>query len=333
MYFFLADAYLHTIDPFAIEFSDGWGLRWYGLSYAVGFALAWLLTRWLARTQRILIPLSAVGDFMIYLIVGVIVGGRMGYVLFYHPEYLVQFTPDIPFWEALAINRGGMASHGGIIGVVLASIIFGWRRGISPWHVIDVSAFICPPGLFLGRIANFINGELWGKPLPESAGTPWWSIQYPQEIYQSQIDLEPLREVIPYEVGFKDQVVELAYQGDPQVTSYLQEQLTAFYPSQILQALSDGPILMAVLATVWLLPRKPGIISGTFLLTYGILRIFTEVFRQADEGIEVIAGLQRGQLLSAFMVIAGAIILVICGIRPVKRVGGLLKPVDGTDVA
>ncbi|MDG2054082.1 MAG: prolipoprotein diacylglyceryl transferase [Phycisphaerales bacterium] len=325
MSFLLADAYLHTMDPFAIELSDGWGLRWYGLSYAFGFVIGWLITRWLARNHRILIPLQTVGDYMVYLIVGVVVGGRLGYVLFYHPEYLFQFTADIPFWEVLAFNRGGMASHGGIIGVLLASALFGLKRQISPWHVIDVSAFICPAGLFLGRIANFINGELWGKALPDSAGKPWWSIQYPQEIYQGHIDLEPLREVIPGELGFNDRVIELANQGDPQVTVYLQEQLTAFYPSQIIQAISDGPILIAVLAIVWLVPRKPGIISGTFLLTYGILRIFTELFRQADDGIAVIAGLQRGQLLSVLMIVCGVFILAYCSLRPTERVGGLLK--------
>ena len=85
------------------------------------------------------------------------------------------------------------------------------------------------------------------------------------------------------------------------------------------------PVLIAVLAIVWLVPRKPGIISGTFLLTYGILRVFTELFRQADDGIAVIAGLQRGQLLSVLMIVCGVFILAYCSLRPTERVGGLLK--------
>ena len=115
----LAEAYLHRLDPFAVEFPASWqnlpfvpeGIRWYGLAYLAGFIIAWLFIRWLARTGRSPIPERAVGDLMIYLVIGVLVGGRLGYCLFYDPHLLIEFEKTFPFWGLLGIHRGGMASH------------------------------------------------------------------------------------------------------------------------------------------------------------------------------------------------------------------------------
>ena len=110
----LAQAYLHRFDPFAIEFPAGWflpGLRWYGLAYLAGFLVAWLLIRWMARSGRSPIPAAAVGDLMLYGLVGVVAGGRLGYCVFYDQSLLVEFTGRFPFWGVLAIHTGGMASQ------------------------------------------------------------------------------------------------------------------------------------------------------------------------------------------------------------------------------
>jgi phosphatidylglycerol:prolipoprotein diacylglycerol transferase len=360
---FLAEAYLHKLDPFLIEFPASWsraplvpdGIRWYGLSYALGFVIAWGLLRWMARTHRSLLPVQAVGDFMFAIILGVLVGGRLGYAIFYQGGApLVTFYNYFPFWDLLAIHRGGMASHGGMIGIIIACSIFAVRRKLSILHLIDLCTFIAPPGLFLGRIANFLNAELWGRPMPaaQQAAPPWWSIKYPTQLEQLPLDqaeaLTPAVAIVEggtaewnialAERGFDphaaalvitpmtEDVIEAARAGNEGVAGIISPMLTAYYPSQLIQAIAEGPILMGIMALAWLKPRKPGIIGSVFLIVYGALRIATEVVRQPDEGVALLAGLSRGQVLSLLMFLAGIICLFIAMRRNVEPVGGLLRP-------
>src|SRR5262245_20316885 len=182
---FLADSYFHTLSPFAIRFPATWpvaGIRWYGLSYAVGFLIGWMLLRWMARTGRTVLSMQAVGDLVFAIIFGVLLGGRIGYAVFYEPALLYTFQKSVPYWDLLAIQKGGMASHGGMIGVIIACWLYSRKRKLPLGHVFDLAAFSCPPGLFLGRIANFVNGELHGKAVPNQANPPWWSIKFPHEM-------------------------------------------------------------------------------------------------------------------------------------------------------
>ncbi|MHC5005651.1 MAG: prolipoprotein diacylglyceryl transferase, partial [Planctomycetota bacterium] len=162
----VAESYVHQLDPFAIRFTESFGIRWYGLAYAAGFVIAWLFIRWFARTGRSPMSPNAVGDLMTWVIVGVLVGGRVGYALFYDPSLFVGFTSSPPWWDLLAINKGGMASHGGILGVIAVCLLYARRHGLSGLHLLDMGAVSCTGGLFLGRLANFVNAELWGRPLP-----------------------------------------------------------------------------------------------------------------------------------------------------------------------
>ncbi len=326
----LAESYLHDLNPFAIQFTESFGIRWYGLAYAVGFLIGWSMISWLARTGRSPLTPRLVGDFMTYVIVGVLVGGRLGYALFYDPHLIIGFSGTIPFWDLLAINKGGMASHGGVIGSVLACCLFGYRRRTSILHLFDLCAWACTPGLGLGRIANFVNGELWGRPLPADGqlDPPWWSIKYPEQILSPEFlhrdALEALCPIVGGDQTFLANLVEAMQAGNQEVIEVVRPLLTAYYPSQLLQALTDGPILLAVLALIWLKPRKPGIIAAWFLIAYGVLRIATEFFRAPDEGIGLVLGLSRGQWLSTVMVIAGALLLAVSARRTAPRYGGLV---------
>jgi phosphatidylglycerol:prolipoprotein diacylglycerol transferase len=335
----LAEAYLHTADPFVIEFPASWpldGIRWYGVAYLAGFLVGWLMVRSLAKTHRTAIPVRAVADLMIYILVGVLVGGRLGYCVFYDPRLLVDFTPDFPFWGVLAIHKGGMASHGGMLGVIVACWIFAVRSHISKLHLFDITAFICAPGLFFGRLANFINAELWGRALPErmQADPPWWSIKYPQEILERGFahtrEVDTLRSIIPGDELFYANVLRAAGEGNRQVIETVQPLLTAYYPSQIIQAITDGPMLMAVMIVAWWGPRKPGVVGAWFLISYGVMRILTEFVRQPDVGVAGLATpigeLSRGQLLSILMVAIGVVGLIICSRREVEPIGGLVQP-------
>lgn len=181
-------AYLHRIDPIAIPFPDGWpidGVRWYGLSYLAGFAAAYVLLRRVAKVGRTTLKREYIGDMVVTLAIGAVVGGRLGYVLFYSPDLLWTFSRSAPWWNLLAINKGGMASHGGMIGCAVASLYYAKRHQHSWLHLMDLVAFSAPLGLLFGRLANFINGELFGRPCdPDFA----LASQFPQEIGRYNLD-------------------------------------------------------------------------------------------------------------------------------------------------
>ncbi len=331
----LLQSYLHRLDPFAIQITETVGLRWYGLAYIAGFITAWIAIRWMGRRNITAIPPNRVGDFMFACVLGVLLGGRLGYVFFYDPSLLYSFTSDFPWWRVFAIQDGGMSSHGGMVGVVVALIVWGKKNNISILHIIDIAALFTTPGLFYGRIANFINGELWGKPIPESFQTraPWWSIKYPTEItevwlvhpeqFQSQLSaIEPLRTHVVGGESFYQTIVFEAYAGNQHVVETIQPLLTAWYPSQLFQAISEGPVLFVALFLIWWVPRKPGIIASWFGILYGLLRIATEIFRQPDEGVALFAGLSRGQLLSVAIILYGVFYIAISSRRQSEKIGG-----------
>lgn len=379
----LADSFLHQLDPFAIRFTPTFGVRWYGLSYAMGFLLAWAFVRWLAKSGRSPLNVRDIGDMMFSVILGVLIGGRLGYAIFYERHLLTDFSSAFPFWGVFAINRGGMASHGGIIGVVVAITIYGKRRGLSVLHMLDFSALASTIGLCFGRIANFINAELWGKALPASmqGQPPWWSVKYPQQVIerwlvaaqpspmmeqkeyadviaaaaydfnihapapgsaeltqqvmneaQHRLDtlVQQLEPVVGMHGDVLQRIVDIARDSSEslhgQVVSTLKPMLTAYYPSQIMQAITDGPILALVLVLIWLKPRKPGVVGSWFLITYAFMRMVSEIFRQPDAGVGLTFGLSRGQLLSALMFVTGCACLWISTQRKVEKMGGLLKP-------
>ncbi|MBX3387542.1 MAG: prolipoprotein diacylglyceryl transferase [Phycisphaeraceae bacterium] len=349
-------AFFHDLSPFILRLGDSFGLRWYGMAYVVAFVIAFVLMRHLARRGKVLIPPSRIGDAMVWVVAGTVVGGRLGYCLVYGRELFTDFSSSFPFWGVLAINKGGMASHGGLIGLILAA----WRisRGFRPFpgeappnapstyrvgvcpppHVMDVLAFCAPPGLLLGRIANFINGELLGRIVtpPGEPNAPWWSVRFPQELLSShapplsasqQLALEDLLASAAPEMSparALDHVVENAAQYRAQ----LEPLLSARVPSQLLQGAAEGLILGIVLLILWARPRKPGVIAATFVLVYGILRIITEVWRlpdpQFNQGRPL--GLSRGQWLSVPMVAVGALWLWWSAMRPNSpKLGGWLS--------
>lgn len=348
-------AYFHTLSPVALDLGV-FSLKWYGLAYAAGFLYAWLLLRWFAR--RGLTPLSPNGvtDGMLALVLGVILGGRLGYVLFYDPALLVQFAPRFPFWAALDISRGGMASHGGIVGVILASFWVARRaertdtaRGTSVLHVIDLTAIGCTIGLGLGRLANFVNGELLGKIVAyPGSPAPWWSVRFPGEFLdRSDMNLSAEQEVALLDIAQRysprpagelppddvfQNMLNLLHSPTFSDRAALIEALTplvsARHPSQIYQFLAEGVVLTAVLWFVWRLPRKPGVIGCWFLITYGVLRVITELWRLPDAhlAVERILGLTRGQWLSVAMVLVGTIALPIVVRRASSLYGGWLRP-------
>jgi len=256
-------------DPVAIALGPV-AVRWYGLMYLLAFvAFMWLGRRHIAADpQRSGMTLRDLDDFLIWGVLGVVLGGRLGYTLLYKPDYYLSHPGEI-----LAIWQGGMAFHGGLLGVILAMLLFAWQRrhlasgaeqvSLRFWALADFVAPLVPLGLALGRLGNFINGELWGRPADPVA---WpWAMVFPQS-------------------------------GTPDPR----------HPSQLYQMALEGIALYLVLAWLSRRPQPAGLLSGVFLLGYGASRFLVEFAREPDGFLGLLSlGLSMGQWLSLPMILAG----------------------------
>ena len=177
-----------AIDPVALEIGP-LAIRWYALAYLAGFILGWRYCVRLARRAPLAPTAEHIDEFLTWAVVGVIIGGRLGFVLFYEPSYYLQNPLEI-----VKIWTGGMSFHGGLLGVAVAEVLFAWRRRIRLLSLADVIAAAAPIGLFFGRIANFINGELWGRP----SELPWAMVfphplagavpRHPSQLYEAVLE-------------------------------------------------------------------------------------------------------------------------------------------------
>jgi phosphatidylglycerol:prolipoprotein diacylglycerol transferase len=292
------------LDPeiFSVSFwGIGFALRWYALAYIVGILIGLGIVLALMRRPALwpgdTAPMrpAEVEGLLTWIVLGVILGGRLGFVLFYQPGHFLDHPMEI-----LAIWQGGMSFHGGMLGVVVALVLYGWRNRLPVIQVADAVAVATPPGLLLGRIANFINGELWGRPT-----------------------------TVPWAVAFPDPLAQLCPAG--------WEGPCGRHPSQLYEAGLEGLVLGAAL--LWLATRRgglkvPGQMVGLFLAGYGAARMFVEGFRQADApfitpdnpfghvirfGTNAEAwGLTMGQLLSLPMLILGLLIIVVARWRAAR---------------
>ena len=284
---------LFSVTLFGVEFA----LRWYALAYIVGIVIGWRIARAALRTPRLWSdhrpPMSSerLEELLTWIVIGILVGGRLGFVLFYQPAYYLAHPAEIP-----AIWQGGMSFHGGLAGVALAAWWFTARHGLAKASTADLLALATPPGLLLGRIANFVNAELWGRPtdLP-------WGVVFPGA----------------------------AAQACPDVTG-----TCARHPSQLYEAGLEGLVLGGVL--IWLAwsrlaLRQPGTILGVFIGGYGVARFLVEFVRQPDAQFAGPGnpvghalrlgeyGLTMGQLLSLPMIALGLVLVARARTHDAKR--------------
>lgn len=245
-----------AIDPVLFEIGPI-VIRWYALAYLVGLIGGWQMIMKLADNSGGQVSRKDGDDFLVWATLGVVLGGRIGYVIFYRPGFYLENPLEI-----LVVWQGGMSFHGGITGVVVAAIIYARRRGLDVLVFGDLIARVAPIGLFFGRLANFINGELFGR----VTDVPWAM-------------------VFPH--------------GGPEPR----------HPSQLYEALLEGLALFIILnligRTAWAKAR-PGVVTGGFLVGYGVFRFLVEFVRQPDAHLGFIVGpFTMGQLLSLPMIVAG----------------------------
>jgi phosphatidylglycerol---prolipoprotein diacylglyceryl transferase len=288
--------YVHDLSPFVIRFGESFGIRWYGLAYVASFLIGYLLYLRLARMGYSDLTPSQVGDFItITALFGVIVGGRLGYVLFYRfDEYLHD---PISIFK---LNQGGMSSHGGILGIAIFLSIYSRWLKVSWTNLGDNLVCVAPVGLFLVRCANFINGELYGR----ITSVPW-AMKFPLELVERPSP-EAMR-LFP-STDLRTAMVEKSY-ADPAFREQVAPYLELRHPSQLYEAFFEGAVLFLIL---WILRtrfRLPnGVLTGAFFILYAIFRIGCEVFREPDAPL---AGpFTRGQFLSLFMIAIGVGFLI-----------------------
>lgn len=297
------------IDPVLLDLPGPLAVRWYGLMYLVGFAFAyWALNR-LSEWGFLSLGKEQVGDFIGWLVLGVILGGRLGYIFFYALDQYLQ-EPLL----ALQIWRGGLSFHGGLVGVIVTTALYARAQDIRFWRLLDGLGASVPVGIFFVRMANFVNGELYGR--VADSDVPW-AMRFPT-------DPEAIRLM---DIGHlsrpaREQAILAAHESG--LWARVRDQVPLRHPSQVYEALGEGLVVGAVLWTVLFLARKreswppAGVISGLFFIGYGGIRIFIELFRQPDAQFRgpddplgtVLGPLTMGQSLSLAMVIGGIATLV-----------------------
>ena len=248
--------FINNFDPVAFQIMS-FEIRWYSLAYIAGIIIGWLLCK------KILIQKSDINekfdDYITYLVIGIIIGGRLGYIIFYNFNYYIN-----NFFDIFKVWEGGMSFHGGLIGIIVASILFSKKHNQDSFLYMDLVSLVAPIGIFFGRLANFINSELYGTP----TDIPW-------------------------------------------AVTFIQVDNLSRHPSQLYEAILEGVILFIILMYFknkdYL--KKPGLISGLFLIFYSIFRFFIEFVRVPDEQLgHLIFELSMGQIISLIFFVIGIIL-------------------------
>ncbi|MEN8693932.1 MAG: prolipoprotein diacylglyceryl transferase [Akkermansiaceae bacterium] len=318
--------YIHDLSPVIIEFSEKVKLRWYGLAYVAGFLVAYGILLHLSKKKLFVVKPEKVSDLVTFCaFLGVFLGGRIGYVFLYMvPEKGWGYLADDPL-TVIRVWDGGMASHGGILGIMLYTLFYAFRHKVSWAGLGDGLTIVAPLGVFFGRVANFINGELYGTTTKDGA---WYGVKFPASLVEDDDkllhalteasfvneDVEKLMMQVDREVPSDmnwalNQVIEISRE-DPEVLEALGNHIELRHASQLYEGFLEGLLIFLVL--YWMRVKFPkianGIITGCFFLIYAGFRILVENVREPDS--EKLYGMTKGQFYSTFMIVIGVLFLI-----------------------
>jgi phosphatidylglycerol---prolipoprotein diacylglyceryl transferase len=302
------------IDPVALDVPGPLAVRWYGIAFMLAFTAGYLLLRRMARRGFVPMHPDQAGDLIFALIVGVILGGRLGYIFFYDfASFAANPARIIRVWE------GGLAFHGGLIGATAAGWWWARRHGVPFLRLGDGLCIAVTPGIFLVRMANFVNGELYGRVTTEAVP---WAIRFPTDpVARRLIGSDGGRTLREREL-----ITEQAYASG--LWDRVRDQVPLRHPSQLYEGLAEGVVLGLLLWALYAWNRRrgrdlsPGTYGGVFLLGYGVARSLMELFRQPDAQFTgagdpvgtVLGPLTMGQTLSTGMIAVG-IFFIVRGLR------------------
>ena len=300
----------HFIDPVAIPLPGPIDIRWYGLGYVVAFTCGYYVLRYLSREGFLHLDYDGISDLLFTLILGTILGARIGYILFYDfASFAENPARIIRLWE------GGLSFHGGLIGVVTASAWFVRKHRIGLIHLLDSLSLGVVFGIFTVRIANFINGELFGRVTTDAVP---WAIRFPTDpIAMQLLGIERV-------YGIRERELAVMQAGESGAWAAIRDQVPLRHPSQLYESFSEGLLLGLILWAIYLIARRRGVrlpeglLAGVFLAGYGIFRSIVELFRQPDAQFRdpsdplgtVLGPLTMGQTLSLAVVGSGVYLLV-----------------------
>ena len=292
-----------AFDPVLLDLPGPLDIRWYGLMYVVAFFAGQLILARLCRRGFLPMTEAQVGDLIFWLVLGVLLGGRTGYALFYE-QHLLHPLEFVQVW------KGGLSFHGGLLGVMLTIVLFSRRFRVGGWRLSDALALAVTPGIFAVRIANFVNGELFGR--VTDASVPW-AMRFPTDETAMRLLRTTHLDIRSRELKTLEALRDGSWQQ-------IKEQVPLRHPSQIYEALGEG---LLVGACLWFLyratrhsPLGRGVYGGLFLGAYGVVRFGLEFFRQPDKQFvtaenplgTVLGPLSMGQVLCVAMVAIGVAI-------------------------
>lgn len=342
-------------------------LRWYGLMYVFAFIFVFFAFRWLQKNGYLRMKADDVTTILVYGVVGTFLGGRLGYLLFYQFDRLFLGDGGMSFsdkmWMIVKVHEGGMSFHGGVIGVTIAVLIYSLRRKQNFWNIIDGSAHVVPFGVAMVRVGNFINGELYGRPITDASGNsiydadklPWYAMKFPTDhndvTAQHRLQEAMVSEYQKANPGVARQDIPNSVFDplpvDPGVWEQVSQYFPGRWPSQLVQFACEG---LMVLFAIWILRRylkRPGQLGGAFLALYALFRIPAEMIRQPDSQIDparaselggtaaflASINMTMGQFLSVLIFLLGVGMVVVFQFKafsgreysPGERRGGFLR--------
>ncbi|MEM9079731.1 MAG: prolipoprotein diacylglyceryl transferase [Verrucomicrobiota bacterium] len=307
--------YIHDLDPVLISFTEVLKVRWYGLAYLAGFLAGWAILKKMARDQLFPLPPDKVSDFIAYgAFLGVFLGGRLGYVLFYMlPSEAGRAKIAEDPLTIIKVWDGGMASHGGILGLTIFAWFYAKRAGVRWTALGDGLVTVAPLGVFFGRLANFINGELYGRPASDSLP---WAVKFPKTLFDNRLtnaefaDQSAALRIANTINPNASQDLVTAARENPAIETAIEPFLLARHPSQLYQGLVEGLLLFLLLLFLAYRHRNlpTGTRTGLFFLLYAFGRIIVENFREPDSAL--IGPLTKGQFYSTFFILIGFVFLL-----------------------